>query len=105
MDMYSLNYGNVTFYVFSNDLAWCQGHLHDNGHKVVFSPFTQPGYDLAVMSLCDHMIISVGTFGWWGGWLAGGSVVYFSGYPKSGSEISKYFVKEDIYPPFWIGIT
>ncbi|XP_060587992.1 uncharacterized protein LOC132743491 [Ruditapes philippinarum] len=61
--------------------------------------------DLAAMSLCDHMIISVGTFGWWGGWLAGGSVIYFNGYPKPGSEISKYFVKDDFYPPFWIGIT
>ncbi|XP_053396315.1 galactoside alpha-(1,2)-fucosyltransferase 2-like [Mercenaria mercenaria] len=105
MDLYSTKYRNITFFVFSNDIAWCKGHLLDLGHEVIFSTYNHPGYDLAIMSLCDHMIISVGTFGWWGGWLAGGSVVYFNGYPKPGSEISKYFIKEDFYPSDWIGIT
>ncbi|XP_053396078.1 galactoside alpha-(1,2)-fucosyltransferase 2-like [Mercenaria mercenaria] len=105
MDLYSTKYRNITFFVFSNDIAWCKGHLLDLGHEVIFSTYNHPGYDLAIMSLCDHMIISVGTFGWWGGWLAGGSVVYFNGYPKPGSEISKYFIKEDFYPSHWIGIT
>lgn len=104
MDVYKARYANITFIVFSNEMAWCKQNVRDERNKVVFSPFQHPGHDLAVMSQCDHMIVSVGTFGWWGGWLAGGSVVYFTGYPRPGSEIDRYFVKADYYPPHWIGL-
>ena len=33
------------------------------------------GHDLALMSLCNHTIISHGTFSFWSGYLAGGLVV------------------------------
>ena len=104
MDYYRSRHSDTTFVVFSNDMSWCKDNIHDNHNKVIFSPYQQPGYDLALMSLCDHMIISVGTFGWWGGWLAGGDVIYFQGYPRPGSEIDKYFFKEDFYPPTWTGL-
>ena len=33
---------------------------------------------MAVLTLCDHSILSIGTFGWWSAWLTGGKVVYYS---------------------------
>ena len=37
--------------------------------------------DMAIMSLCDHIIITAFTFGWWGAWLSKGNVVYLHDYP------------------------
>ncbi|KAL4237996.1 glycosyltransferase 11 [Mactra antiquata] len=105
MEIFKQKFTDITFVVLSNDIVWCKKYITDERNKVVFSPFPSPGHDLAIMSQCDHVIISVGTFGWWGGWLAGGTVVYYSGYPLPGSDIDQYFVKSDYYPHEWIGIT
>ena len=34
-----------------------------------------PEEDLAILALCNHALIGYGTFGVWGGFLAGGEVV------------------------------
>jgi len=62
------------------------------------------GQDMATMSLCDHVIMSSGTFGWWGGWLAKGTTIYYRDWPKNESALAKLFVKEDFYPPEWIAM-
>ena len=33
--------------------------------------------DMAILSLCDHFISTVGTLRWWIVWLAGGNVTYY----------------------------
>ena len=38
------------------------------------------GEDLAVLSLCNHSIVGAGTYGQWGALLAGGQVIYPTGY-------------------------
>jgi hypothetical protein len=40
------------------------------------------GHDLAVMSLCNHTIISHGTFSFWIGFLAGGKVISPNHFPN-----------------------
>jgi len=40
----------------------------------------EKGYDLALLSLCNHSIISASTFGQWGALLAGGQVIYPTGF-------------------------
>ena len=55
------------------------------------------GQDLAILAACNHTIMSVGTFGWWGAYLAGGDVTYyrpdFSGRPLA--------CETDYYPSRW----
>jgi galactoside 2-L-fucosyltransferase 1/2 len=46
------------------------------------SIFCSVGHDLAVMSLCNHTIISHGTFSFWAGFLAGGSVISPNHFPS-----------------------
>ena len=46
-----------------------------------FLPFSI-GHDLAVMSLCNHTILTYGTFSHWMGFLAGGSRVLPMHFPE-----------------------
>ena len=40
------------------------------------------GVDLAVLALCNHTIMDYGTFGLWGGLLAGGNIIAPTGYTR-----------------------
>eukprot|EP00923_Selenidium_pygospionis_P004134 GHVN01006563.1.p1 GENE.GHVN01006563.1~~GHVN01006563.1.p1 ORF type:complete len:227 (+),score=12.81 GHVN01006563.1:111-791(+) len=86
MMYYLSKYTDVHFIVCSEDIEWCQTN----------EPYLQPGklgshygvhfstgkhgapWDMALLAQCNHTIVTVGTFGWWGGWFAGGEVIYFN---------------------------
>ena len=72
--------------------------------QITMSPFISGEHDLALLSLCDHMIISIGTFSWWAGFLAGGDVLYYQNAQRDEAEIANGFVAEDLYPKHWIQI-
>lgn len=71
---------------------------------VVFSENYSAAEDLAILSSCDHTIMSVGTYGWWAGYLAGGTVVYYRNFPRKGGELMPQFSREDFFPPEWVGL-
>ena len=68
-------YGDTaTYFVFSDDLAWCSGHEDEIGISGVAGEviYVQANYgngnnyiDMQLMSLCKHMIISNSSFGLW----------------------------------------
>ena len=104
MEFYRQRCRRVLFVVSSNGMWWSRTNIR--GPDVIFTPFKEAILDMAVMSLCDHMIITSGTFSWWSGWLAGGKVVYLSDYPRPGLALATRFVlREHYYPPEWIGIS
>ncbi len=47
----------------------------NNAHLLTINLFSSVGHDLALMSLCNHTVISYGTFSFWSGFLAGGTVI------------------------------
>ncbi|XP_060567461.1 uncharacterized protein LOC132726203 [Ruditapes philippinarum] len=102
MTYYRTNFGNITFIIVSDDMRWCREYI--KGDNLVYSTYyhTEKGVDLALISHCDHVIISVGTFGWWGGWLSKGTVVYYNKFPTPGSTLDKTFVHKNYYPSHWI---
>ena len=69
--------------------------------NVVFSRDFREEYwvDLAILARCDHSVITVGSFGWWAGWLAGGDVVYYRYFPPAAPGYSLDRVRYDYYPP------
>ena len=95
---------DVIFIVVSNDQQWC--HQNIVGADVRYSPAEEAIIDFAIMTLCDHTIITAGTFGWWAGWLAGGTVVYLADYPRPRSYMERKVMirRENYYPPDWIPI-
>lgn len=63
-------FGDVTFFVFSNDTEWVRNNLKmkkavivdgNDGEKAIF--------DMLLMANCRHNIIANSSFSWWGAWL------------------------------------
>lgn len=105
MELFREQYNNAFFVVVSDDIKWCRENIV--ARDVIFSDFKEPVIDLAIMTLCDHMIITVGTFGWWGAWLGrGGKVIYLKDFPLVGSWLDAFgMYKEDYYPLDWVGLS
>ena len=103
MHFYRERFKHTHFVVCTDDMRWCQENI--KGPDVTFSKFQQPIIDMAIMNLCDHMIITAGSFGWWGGWLSGGTVVYLKDFPRPGSPLARRLHRNSYYPPHWIGMS
>jgi len=63
---------NTKFLVVSDDLGWCRANLVGNDVHMMGGGSAMS--DLALMSQCNHTIIDYGSYGVWGGLLAGGEV-------------------------------
>lgn len=104
IEFYREKYSPIKFVIVSDDMNWCDHNI--KGANIIYSNFTEAADDMALLSLCNHTIITGGSFGWWGGWLAGGTVVYLKDFPRPGSWLEKQMVKrEDYYLPHWIGMS
>ena len=104
MQYYMNLYPNVIFIATSDDKRWTKIYVRSK-HASVFVPGRGPAsLDLAILTQCNHSIMTVGNFGWWASYLAGGDTVYFKGFPILGSTLSHSFNHKDFYPPKWIGL-
>ena len=75
--------GHVIFIIVTNGYKWSQMNI--KGNDVFITRSSGPKSkeeDFAIAVACNHTVISVGTFGWWVGFLAGGEVVYFKDWVK-----------------------
>ena len=81
----------VKFLFVSDDIKWCRDNFR--GANIYFSPFTNPGEDLALLSLSNHSITTIDTFGWMGAWLGNKSenaLIIYRGY------------NPDFFPQRWV---
>lgn len=109
MRYFEKKFERIVFVVCSDDIEWSTHNVRtarEDDSVVVFSRFASvsPAYDLALLSHCNHSIITVGTFGWWGAWLAGGQTVYLRDYPRLDSTLRDSFRMSDYYLPKWIAM-
>eukprot|EP00090_Calanus_glacialis_P002682 TRINITY_DN12009_c0_g1_i1.p1 TRINITY_DN12009_c0_g1~~TRINITY_DN12009_c0_g1_i1.p1 ORF type:complete len:262 (+),score=54.03 TRINITY_DN12009_c0_g1_i1:50-787(+) len=87
MDFYREKYKNVIFLYVSDDMEWGRFRLLprvQTGDLFLAGALTDSsisgdvdlaaGYDLSLLSLCNHTILSYGTFSYWAGVLAGGYI-------------------------------
>lgn len=60
----------ASFYVFSDDIEWCQAELSCL-HEATFvsRPKLRDFEEMLLMSICRHHIIANSSFSWWGAWL------------------------------------
>ncbi|GAB6029659.1 fucosyltransferase 1 (galactoside 2-alpha-L-fucosyltransferase, H blood group) [Chamberlinius hualienensis] len=106
-DYFRKKYSNVVFVVASDDMNWCIRHINNNAGDVYFvggDKQLKPGVDMALLTSCNHSIITIGTFGFWIAYLTGGETIYLSNYTWPDSEFLKVFKYKAFYLPNWIPI-
>ncbi|ELT90231.1 hypothetical protein CAPTEDRAFT_65241, partial [Capitella teleta] len=100
MEYFHKKFSHIQFVVCSDDISWVEANV--KGEHVVYSRSRSDVVDLAILSLCDHMIVSVGSFGWWAAYLANGITVYYKDWPKEYSMLEYNVDKKAYFPPQWI---
>ncbi|CAF1057892.1 unnamed protein product [Didymodactylos carnosus] len=98
MNYFTEKYSNPLFIVVSDDKLWCEETLGLR-NDVVITPYNfSAADDLAVLTLCDHNLITTGTYSWWAGFFAKGEVIYDKSYPKEGGLLAWNCQKDDYIP-------
>lgn len=69
MDYICQKLRNPKFYVFSDDISWCEEQF-DKKENVIFVSGNTGKEDFFMMRKCKHFIISNSTYSWWAAWLA-----------------------------------
>lgn len=96
---------HVTVGIHGNETTAATGSCNAEIKPVVaFSIRHTAAEDLAILSVCNHTIMSVGSFGWWGGYLAGGITLYYRNFIRKGSSLMPHFSHDDYFPPEWVGL-
>ena len=104
MTYFRRRFTDVHFIVCSDDAEWCESNV-GGLPNVTVSKGNTPEVDLAILARCRHSIITWGSFGWWGAWLAGGHVVYFPTPSAAGTARANHFAKDDYFLPNWISMS
>lgn len=91
-----------TFYVFSNDMAWCKENLPQliENNKIMYvtgNKGKDSCWDMFLMSYCLDLVIANSSFSWWGAFLnqRGGRVIAPEPWLNRDCEI-------DIYDKNWL---
>ncbi|OQV23956.1 putative Galactoside 2-alpha-L-fucosyltransferase 1 [Hypsibius exemplaris] len=93
--------GPLLFVVISDSLEWCRTVFLDE--DVRFVRGSVAAVDMKVLASMEHLIISVGTFGWWSAYLsAAKSVTYYRHWYNKDMESGRRFRPKDFFPPEWI---
>ena len=106
MDYMRQSHGDVIFIFVTDDPSWCRKEFQTTDH--VITDMAPAEVHLAVLASCDHVIMTVGTYGWWGAYLAGGDVVYYWDReqclhdPPMPVEIKR---PQDFFLPSWVSLT
>ncbi|XP_046371375.2 galactoside alpha-(1,2)-fucosyltransferase 2-like isoform X2 [Haliotis rufescens] len=97
-------YNHTLFIVCSDNFQWSKANV--TGNDVIYMERNPFQVDLAVLAHCNHSIMSVGTFGWWASFLAGGETIYYKHPARDGSSLRKQFSANmsDYFYPGWIGM-
>lgn len=104
MGYFKKKHKTVLFVVGSNDMDWSKKALASE-NNVYYSTGNSAAEDMAMLSLANHTIMSVGTFGWWIGWMARGTSIYYKNIFRPGSGFAKEFRNnsiDDFIYPGWI---
>lgn len=103
VNYYAKKYEAVLFLVISDGMSWSIENVPSHV-PVAYISLGQRELDMATLVACDHTIMTIGTFGWWIGYLTGGDVIYMKDAAVKGSRFEKVLNVQDHFFPHWIGL-
>jgi len=91
--------GSEEVWVFSDDIPWCQENLN---FKCPVQYVKDEDYiEMYLMGLCENIVISNSSFGWWAAYL--GNAKVFAPYPWFGPALlADGFKHDDLLLPDWM---
>ncbi|CAF1341988.1 unnamed protein product [Adineta steineri] len=98
MNFYRRKYINSRFLIASDDKKYVQTHFGNLSDIFVTPSGFFSGEDLAALVLCEHTIVTAGTYGWWAAWLADGDVIHDLNYPVPWQNC----VRDHYFPPWFL---
>ncbi|XP_061447593.1 galactoside alpha-(1,2)-fucosyltransferase 2-like [Rhineura floridana] len=107
MNYFRKKYLNPIFVVASNGMEWCKQNINASKGDVYFAGDgreSSPVKDFALLAHCNHTIMTLGSFGIWASYLAGGETVYLANHTLPDSPMLRIFKASAVYLPEWIGI-
>lgn len=106
MRFFRAKFGRVGFVVITKDPRWWLLHVKDTINVILRTRSAVPVVDMEILSRLDHMIVSVGTFGWWCGYRNNGTVVVYKDFYTPDTHLANQirFGGDDFIYPTWIRI-
>ena len=101
MSYYTSIHPDSFFIVSSDDKQWCRTMFSNRSDVVVTSDAYSPSEDLAILTACNHSLVTTGTFSWWTAFLTNGQVIYDKSYPKQGSFLARNCPQQDFFPSWF----
>lgn len=93
---------DVLFIAGSDDMSWVKSNIPS--FDTVYLEGNSGAVDFAVLSMCEHTIFTVGTFGWWAAWLSNGKAIYYKHQFDSNAAPQQFMnIHDYMYPP-WIAM-
>lgn len=91
----------TTIVVFSDDLEKAMAYLPNPPSHInlIRSPNISPAHDMALMSVCDEILSSRGTFSWWPIWLKGHGISYINEFDHTNPIVTNKIKNDDYYLP------
>ncbi|XP_052061787.1 galactoside 2-alpha-L-fucosyltransferase SEC1-like isoform X2 [Mytilus californianus] len=103
MTKFRSQFSNAFFIFSSDDISWCKNHFNKSNIAFI-NKKNSAEVDMAILSHCNHTIVTTGSYGWWTAWLIGGTTIYFKDFPRKGSKLDKIFNSTTYNPPHWIAM-
>ena len=105
MEYYRSQYHPVKFVVVSDEMAWVEAQPVFREADTQIVSGNGPIVDLAILANCDHGVMSIGTFGWWGNYLAGGECIFYNNeFNFKHPTVKNNINLDDYYLPHWVSL-
>ena len=99
MDYFRSKFDKVYFVIVSEDKKWAMRNII--AKDIIYSKARDDLLELILLTLCDHTIMSVGTYSWWAAYLAGGEVVYYPNHTVPHTGVARFFNESQYFLPQW----